>query len=107
MATGRPSSTGVRGIVKLKNGRFRAQTNIDRVQTHIGVYDTIEEAKVELDKALAEERQYIVGKPYMANDEIITRYKWARNKGEMLTILADLNACSRQTILKIVEAKND
>ena len=106
MATGRPSSTGVRGIVKLKNGRFRAQTNIDRAQTHIGVYDTIEEAKVELDKALAEERQYIVGKPYMTDDEIRMRYRNG-NKKEIIGILADLNACSRQTILKIVEAKND
>ena len=38
----------------------------------------------------------------MAPDEIVVRYRQAKHKGEQIKILADLNACSIEDILKVL-----
>ena len=38
----------------------------------------------------------------MSNDEIVVRYRQAKHKGEQIKILADLNACSIEDILKVL-----
>jgi len=38
------SKTGVKGVSKLKNGRFRAYINLARKQRHLGTFDSLEEA---------------------------------------------------------------
>ena len=38
----------------------------------------------------------------MKPDEIVVRYRQARHKGEQIKILADLNACSIEDILKVL-----
>ena len=40
----------------------------------------------------------------MANDEIVTRYRQAKKKGEQVEILADLNACPVERIIGILTA---
>ena len=38
----------------------------------------------------------------MAPDKIVVRYRQAKHKGEQIKILADLNACSIEDILKVL-----
>ena len=38
----------------------------------------------------------------MSNDEIVVRYRQAKEKGKQIKILADLNACSIEDILKVL-----
>lgn len=38
----------------------------------------------------------------MGNDEIRVRYKYAKNKKQMISILADMNCCSKNAIMGIV-----
>lgn len=38
----------------------------------------------------------------MSPDEIVVRYRQAKNKGEQIKILADLNACEIDDILKVL-----
>jgi hypothetical protein len=40
----------------------------------------------------------------MSNDEIVVRYRQAKNKGEQVTILAELNACPVERIIGILTA---
>ena len=39
------STTGVKGVSKLKNGKYRAYINLRRKQKYLGVFDTLEDAK--------------------------------------------------------------
>ena len=41
----------------------------------------------------------------MGNDEIRMRYKYAKNKKQMISILADLNCCGKSVIRDIVGEK--
>ena len=38
------STTGVKGVSQMRNGRYRAYISVRRKQIHIGVFDTLEEA---------------------------------------------------------------
>lgn len=39
------STTGIKGVSKYSNGKYRAYINLKRKQIHLGTFDTIEEAK--------------------------------------------------------------
>jgi len=39
------STTGIKGVSKMKNGKYRAYINLRRGQKHLGVFETLEEAK--------------------------------------------------------------
>lgn len=39
---------------------------------------------------------------YMTDGEIVRSYKLSRDKGEQITILAELNACDTETIMAIL-----
>lgn len=39
------NTSGVKGVSKQKNGRYRAYINLKRKQIHLGIFDTLEEAK--------------------------------------------------------------
>lgn len=39
------SQTGIRGVSKTKNGKYRARINFKKQSYYLGTYDTLEEAK--------------------------------------------------------------
>lgn len=43
--TSKNSTTGIKGVSYTKNGKYRAYINLKRKQKHLGVFDTLEEAK--------------------------------------------------------------
>lgn len=43
--TSKNSTTGIKGVSYTKSGKYRAYINLKRKQKHLGVFDTLEEAK--------------------------------------------------------------
>nr|WP_231557737.1 AP2 domain-containing protein [Tetragenococcus muriaticus] len=58
------SKTGIKGVSKNKKGKYRAYINLARKQHHLGVFDTLEEAKEARNKA---EKEFY--------DPILKKYK--------------------------------
>ena len=42
--TRRNNTSGIKGVSRLKNGKYRAYLNLRRTQINLGYYDTLEEA---------------------------------------------------------------
>lgn len=50
------STTGIKGVAKTRNGKYRAHITVRRKQIHLGIFETKEEAKYA--RAEAEKQYY-------------------------------------------------
>ena len=70
------STTGIKGVNRLKNGRYRAYIMVDRKQTSLGLYDQIEDAAA---ARKAGEEKYFAPRAEKVR-EIINREKKGHDK---------------------------
>ena len=68
--TSKNSATGVTGVSKMKNGKYRAYINLARKQIHLGVFGTLSEAAQA--RKEAEEKYY---KPILDKYKKENRYE--------------------------------
>ncbi len=105
MPSGRKSTTGVKYINRLSNGKYRVQGRDNGIRVQGGMYDTLEEAIAALEDLRAEIRgdfsnSHTSKQPYMTADELRRR----RRNGASIEVLAELNDCYTREIRRRMEA---
>ena len=101
MPSGRKSTTGVKYINRLNNGKYRVQGRDNGIRVQGGMYDTLEAAVAALEELFAEPSlQSGARQPYMTADELRRR----RRNGASIEVLAELNDCYTREIRRRMEA---
>ena len=101
MPSGRKSTTGVKYIHRLSNGKYRVQGRDNGIRVQGGMYDTLEAAVAALEELFAEPNpQSGARQPYMTADELRRR----RRNGASIEVLAELNDCYTREIRRRMEA---